>query len=258
MWIARACLNFPSADQLCVPLLGVLLFCLNSLLLVVPHLGLLSVTCKAYLGSGPWGNWLRGCGRHPTFCMSQAIRRDQVCLSSNKGGCFISHPLFAIYKPDPFGLTANLRPPPSRSLSMSRIVQLSHSQSSNDSSGAATSSGGENLFAFSWTFVYVFEYPNFIWELVNLSFCRGNRLSEGIKFVYCKKRVWYKISSFFAHSFMTWTAPFHVWVKACSVTVIILWSADHHHDLWFAGNDPIILVTDVWLWLNRSCSALFI
>ena len=36
-----------------------------------------------------------------------AMIRDQVCSSSNKGGCLITHPLFAIYKPDPFDRTAH-------------------------------------------------------------------------------------------------------------------------------------------------------
>ena len=43
-----------------------------------------------------------------------AMRRDQVSPSSNKGGCFITHPLLALYKPDPFSCTAHLSPPPSR------------------------------------------------------------------------------------------------------------------------------------------------
>ena len=29
------------------------------------------------------------------------VLRDQVCPSSKKEGCFITQPLFAIYKPDP-------------------------------------------------------------------------------------------------------------------------------------------------------------
>ena len=46
-----------------------------------------------------------------------AMRRDQVCPSSNKGGCLLTHPLFAICKPDTFDRTAHLSPLPSRRLS---------------------------------------------------------------------------------------------------------------------------------------------
>ena len=53
-----------------------------------------------------WSHWV-----HPSFCMSQAIRKDQVCPSSNKGGCLIPHPLLAIYIRDLICLTAHLRPP---------------------------------------------------------------------------------------------------------------------------------------------------
>ena len=53
-----------------------------------------------------------------------AMIRDQVCFISNKGGCLLTHPLYAIYKPDPLARTAHLRPPPSRRLSMRIFVQL--------------------------------------------------------------------------------------------------------------------------------------
>ena len=51
------------------------------------------------------------------------ILRDQVCHSSNKGGCFVTHTLFAIYKPVPLDCTAHLSPPPSRSLATSIFAQ---------------------------------------------------------------------------------------------------------------------------------------
>ena len=35
----------------------------------------------------------------------------QVCPNSNKSVCFVTHPLFAIYKPDPLDPTAHLSPP---------------------------------------------------------------------------------------------------------------------------------------------------
>ena len=57
-----------------------------------------------------------------------AMIRDQVCSSSNKGGCLLTHPLFVIYKPDPVDRTAHLSPPPSRRLSISIFVQLSPSK----------------------------------------------------------------------------------------------------------------------------------
>ena len=53
-----------------------------------------------------------------------AMIRDQVCPSSNDEGCLLTHPLFAIYKPDPLACAAHLRPPPSRRLSTSIFVQL--------------------------------------------------------------------------------------------------------------------------------------
>ena len=53
-----------------------------------------------------------------------AMIRDQVCPSSNKEGCLLTHPLFAIYKPDPLSHTAHLKPPPSRRLSMNMFVKL--------------------------------------------------------------------------------------------------------------------------------------
>ena len=52
-----------------------------------------------------------------------ALLRDQVCLSNNKEGGFITHPLFAIYKLDPLDHTAHLSPPPSRRLATSIIIQ---------------------------------------------------------------------------------------------------------------------------------------
>ena len=61
----------------------------------------------------------------PSYLLHEpAMTRDQVCPSSNKEGCLLAHPLFAIYKPDPLACTAHLRPPPSRRLSISILVQL--------------------------------------------------------------------------------------------------------------------------------------
>ena len=130
-----------------------------NLLLAVPLLDSFTATHGAVFKFGLWRNWLGVIGCHPT-CMSQAIRRDQVFPSSNKGGCFISHPLFAMYKPDAFGLTAHLRPLPSLRLS-ELDVYLSQSQSSNDSSGAATPFGGKNLGAFSLNIFCINKFPNF-------------------------------------------------------------------------------------------------
>ena len=58
-----------------------------------------------------------------------AMRRDQVCPRNNKLGCLITHPLFAIYKPDLFGLTPHFRSLFYRRLSMSIFARLSPSQS---------------------------------------------------------------------------------------------------------------------------------
>ena len=54
--------------------------------------------------------------------------RDQVCPSSNKGGCLLTHPHFVICKPDLFDHTADLTLPPSHRLSASISVQLSPSK----------------------------------------------------------------------------------------------------------------------------------
>ena len=72
-----------------------------------------------------------------------AMIRDQVCPSSNKGGCFLTHPLFAIYKPDPLARTAYLRPPPSQTF-YEHLHPAVPEQSENESNGACTPSGGEN------------------------------------------------------------------------------------------------------------------
>ena len=56
------------------------------------------------------------------------MRRGQVCPSSNKGVCLLTHPLFAIYIPDTFDRTAHLSPPPSRRFSTSIFVHLSPSK----------------------------------------------------------------------------------------------------------------------------------
>ena len=52
-----------------------------------------------------------------------AVLRDQVYSSSNKGGCFVIHPLFTIYKLDPLDHSAHFIPPPSCRLATSIIVQ---------------------------------------------------------------------------------------------------------------------------------------
>ena len=51
------------------------------------------------------------------------ILKDQVCPGSNKDECFVTHPLFVIYKPDPLDHAACLSPPPSCRLATSIIVQ---------------------------------------------------------------------------------------------------------------------------------------
>ena len=84
-----------------------------------------------------------------------AMRRDQVCPSSNKARCFITHPLFTIYKPDPLAYIAHLSPPPSRRLSMSMFGPVVSEQRQNESIGALTCSGGENLGTFSLNVVYI-------------------------------------------------------------------------------------------------------
>ena len=68
-----------------------------------------------------------------------AVRRDQVFLSSNEGGCLITYPPFVIYKPDPYSLNVHLRLAPSHWLCMSIFVQLFPCQSSNESNGASPS-----------------------------------------------------------------------------------------------------------------------
>ena len=73
-----------------------------------------------------------------------AVIRDQVCLSSNKERCLLTHPLFEIYKPDPLARTAHLRPPPSCRLSTSIIVPVVSEQSENENNGACTLFGGGN------------------------------------------------------------------------------------------------------------------
>ena len=52
------------------------------------------------------------------------MMKDQVCPSSNNEGCLFTHPLFVIYKPDPFDRTARHGPPLSHRLSTSIFVQL--------------------------------------------------------------------------------------------------------------------------------------
>ena len=57
------------------------------------------------------------------FLHVSAILRDEVCPSSNKGGCFVTHPLCAVYRPDPLDRTAHLSPPPSCRLATSFFVR---------------------------------------------------------------------------------------------------------------------------------------
>ena len=51
-------------------------------------------------------NWIVFIGCHPTFYMSQAKWRDQVCSHSSKGGLVFHHIFFARCKRGPFDLTA--------------------------------------------------------------------------------------------------------------------------------------------------------
>ena len=86
-----------------------------------------------------------------------AILRDQVCPGSNKGGCFDTLPLFAIYKPDPFDHTAHFSPNP---LHLVDLLQASSSSSIR----TKWEWDRRRLYpfcwrktgSFSWTIVYVF------------------------------------------------------------------------------------------------------
>ena len=122
--------------------------------------------------------------------MGQAIWRDQVCPINNKGGFLITHPLFVIYKPDPFSLTAHLRhPPPPPSVGFLQAgCPVSPSQSPNESDNTDTPSVGENLGVFRWMLFNFFEAPNFVWESGwHEASTKSYRLSEGIRFLYHKK-----------------------------------------------------------------------
>ena len=57
----------------------------------------------------------------------------------------MSQTLFAKYKPDPFYYNTQLRPAPSHRHFYELNIQLPPSQSSNDSYGAATPSGGRKF-----------------------------------------------------------------------------------------------------------------
>ena len=101
----------------CVPVSCYYRLSPSSFLLIVPHLNRLCLLL----------NFIGVCSRRqnqslwtPSHLLHKwAMRRDQVCPSNNKGGCFSTHLPFAIYKPDPFDGTAHLSPAPSWRLSMS-------------------------------------------------------------------------------------------------------------------------------------------
>ena len=123
--------------------------------------------------------------RTPSHLLHEsAMRRDQICPSSNKEGCLITHPLFAIYKPDPFDRTAQFSPPPSHRLFTSSFCPVVSEQRWNESNGAFYPSGDENLGAFSLNVVYVFESPNFLREWSTTASTRCLQPREGIGFVY--------------------------------------------------------------------------
>ena len=82
--------------------------------------------------------------------------RDQVCPNSNKGGCLITHPLFASYGPDPFDRTAHLSPPPISLTLYEHFRPFVSEQRWNESNGAFTPSVGENLSASCLNVVHVF------------------------------------------------------------------------------------------------------
>ena len=160
------CQNLPQLP-LCVPLSGHCCSVMDSLLPVpvLPLLGFLTVTHRAVSGAVDlWGNWLRVIGGHPMFYMSQAVRREQVCRSSNKG-CCISHLHFAINKPDPFSYSAHLRPHHSCRLFYKLDIQSFPSQSSNDNNVAAHPLITKNLGMFCLNGFDVFESLNFVWEI---------------------------------------------------------------------------------------------
>ena len=175
----------PSAVLLCVPFLGLFPSVLNSLLWDVLHMHLDSLTVPLFSSFrvGSLRKLTRNQPMPSTFCVSQAIRRDQVCHISNEGGCLIKHPRLAICKPDSFvSLTA-----PSCRFFYKQDVQLSPRQSEIDSNCAATLSGGKNFASSVWTFLTFLNLQTSFEKEVNMSSTKVDRLSEGIRFAHHKK-----------------------------------------------------------------------
>ena len=82
------------------------------------------ISCRGHCFLGLFFEVLTSTLQTPSHLLhASVILRDQVCPSTNKGGCFVTHPLFVVYKPDPLDHTAHLNPPPSLSIAMSIFVQ---------------------------------------------------------------------------------------------------------------------------------------
>ena len=118
LWTTRVVLQLSHVDPLCVPPRST-------------PISVFVVYCQLYHIWTSYCLMLSFFGVHlrilvwshctPSLLLHQsAMRRDQVCRSSNKGGCLIKLP-FSIYKPDPFDHTAYLIPPLSRRLSTSLL-----------------------------------------------------------------------------------------------------------------------------------------
>ena len=190
--IARVCLSFSFVGSLCVPLLGHCHSVLDNLLLIVALLGSLAVTQKtASEVAGLWGNWLKVVGRHPTFSMSRAIKRDQVYHSSNKRGCFIEHPAFGYIQiwSLQFHCPPQTSPPPLIGLSMSWMSIGLRAKVWMTVMMSPHPLVAKTLVRSVWMFLTLTSIQTLREWLIS-TFTKVIRLSNGIRFVYAK-REWF-------------------------------------------------------------------
>ena len=129
------------------------------------------------------------------------MRRDQLCPCSNKGGCFILHPLFARCKPNPFNLGYCTPQAIFSSRCFYKIdVQLPLNQSPNDTNDAIIPSGGRKS-GYVW-FEHFLQLQVSKPHLGEWS-TMASRLFEGIGFVSPKERMPYETFSFFQKKTLT-------------------------------------------------------
>ena len=136
-------------------------------------------------------NWLRPNGCHPSFCMSQAIWRGQVCPLREKVECYcFTSSFFQDANLIPSTLLPTSDCPPLVGVSTSFISELSLRQSLNDSNDAATPSGGKKCGCINSELFQLLQISKLRLRVVGSGFAKVIRIFEGIRFVSHKKRMW--------------------------------------------------------------------